>query len=222
MGKPLGKTKTAAVLERDGGLCVRDVCDSKVFARGWCRKHWQEWRDTQAQPCYAAECDAPARSQGLCNKHWQRKYHTGTLRARTRPTVDERFESKIDKSSGCWLWTGALFDTGYGAFNIGSRRGRSVIRSAHRYAYEREHGKQPSEMHIDHLCRVRSCCNPDHLELVTPSENNRRGNSGPKDHCKRGHSMSDAYVRPDTGTRMCRACQKLRRRRSSGSTKKNA
>lgn len=193
-------------------ICEAESCDRKVFARQKCRRHWQEWRDSTAPKCSVGECELPSRAQGLCNKHWQRRNYRGTFDDPVRKTADERFFEKVDKTDSCWLWRGALFDTGYGAFNAGWIGGKSKIVSAHRYAYERIHGKQPSSMHLDHLCRVRECCNPEHLELVTPEVNSHRGSSGPKATCKRGHSMSDAYVRPDTGTRMCRTCADIRSR----------
>lgn len=197
------------------------TCDRKVFARALCRSHWQTWRDAKADPCALPECATPARAAGLCNLHWQRRYTKGSFDDPIIKSVDERFFEKIDKTESCWLWVGSLFDTGYGAFNSGQVDGKSKVVSAHRFAYERIHGKQSSRMHLDHLCRVPRCCNPDHLELVTPSENNNRGNAGPKELCARGHSMIDAYIRPDTGSRMCRPCQKIRERKRRGNTHKS-
>lgn len=188
-------------------------CDRKVFARSLCRAHWQAWRDSWAEECEAPDCSTPARAQGLCNLHWQRNYTKGSFEPPISKSSDERFFEKVLITETCWIWQGALFDTGYGAFNMGWTNGKSKVISAHRYAYERIHGKQPGNMHLDHLCRVRECCNPEHLELVTPEENNRRGLAGPKKYCQRGHSMGDAYVRPDTGSRMCRTCARARNRR---------
>lgn len=65
----------------------------------------------------------------------------------------------------CWIWQGTLVSTGYGWW----RR-----RYAHRVAYEREHGAIPPGMQIDHLCSVKPCVRPDHLEAVTAGENMRR------------------------------------------------
>jgi hypothetical protein len=67
----------------------------------------------------------------------------------------------------CWVWQRSTYRTGYGQI-----RGSS---SAHRYYYEEAYGEVPKGLHLDHLCRVRACVNPDHLEPVTCAENIRRG-----------------------------------------------
>lgn len=73
-------------------------------------------------------------------------------------------------ANGCWLWTGHVEKTtGYGRFSF---QGRAC--SVHRLAYETWVGPIPAGLHIDHLCRVRTCMNPAHLEAVTQAENNRR------------------------------------------------
>ena len=89
----------------------------------------------------------------------------------------EGFEAKIhfEPNSGCWLWAGADNGVGYGKY-----RGKY----AHRVAYEAARGAIPEGMFLDHLCRVRCCVNPDHLEPVTNVENIRRGMAG--HHMKNG------------------------------------
>lgn len=70
----------------------------------------------------------------------------------------------------CWIWQGALNDRGYA---LGG--GNGLGRLAHRVIWEREHGLVPEGFELDHLCRVRCCVNPEHLEVVTHAENMRRG-----------------------------------------------
>lgn len=73
--------------------------------------------------------------------------------------------------AGCIVWTGALNDSGYGRMKIHSK-----FRRAHIVAWEIQNGPVAAGLCIDHLCRVRCCINPAHMELVTPSENVRRAN----------------------------------------------
>lgn len=88
----------------------------------------------------------------------------------------------VDEDTGCWVWTGGISSqTGYGMVYVGRRTGRSKgkrpggMGSAHRASWEATNGPIPDDLHIDHLCGVRSCINPEHLELVTNGENTRRG-----------------------------------------------
>lgn len=85
-------------------------------------------------------------------------------------TPDERLRRDLTvREDGCWLWTGHVERSGYGRFTFCMR---TVW--AHRFAYETWVGPIPEGMHIDHLCNVRACINPEHLEPVTQAENNRR------------------------------------------------
>jgi hypothetical protein len=84
-----------------------------------------------------------------------------------------RFWDKVQdrpKGEGCWLWEGAINSQGYGNFWDGVR-----FVKAHRFAYECLIGEIPEGLTIDHLCRVRHCVNPSHLEPVTMRENFLRG-----------------------------------------------
>lgn len=78
-----------------------------------------------------------------------------------------RFDSLIspEPNTGCWLWLGTLSDNGYGIY---------AHRRAHRIAFEQMKGGIPPGLDLDHLCRVRCCVNPEHLEPVTRKENCRR------------------------------------------------
>lgn len=75
-----------------------------------------------------------------------------------------------DPISGCWFWTGAVFKSGYGAIRI---LGKTTL--AHRVAYELFTGPIPVGLVLDHLCRIRPCVNPAHLEAVTDQVNIVRG-----------------------------------------------
>lgn len=70
---------------------------------------------------------------------------------------------------GCWIWLGKPTAGGYGRANRG---GRYV--AAHRAVYEAHRGRIPDGLELDHLCAVRMCVNPKHLEVVTHAENLRR------------------------------------------------
>lgn len=85
----------------------------------------------------------------------------------TPPTV--RFWAKVKKTKTCWLWTAAS-SRGYGQLGINKK-----LIYAHRFSYELHRGKIPQGLHIDHLCRVKKCVNPRHLEVVTQRQNTIRG-----------------------------------------------
>lgn len=132
-------------------------------------------------------------------------------------TVDE-FIQKIDPgANGCLLWTGYIAPSGYGQFyKRGSgRHGKARTGYAHRQSYELFVGTIPDGMTIDHLCRVRACVNPMHLEVVTNRENVLRGETlqaanARKTHCPRGHLLSgdNLYLRPDGKGRDCKTCRR--------------
>ena len=74
--------------------------------------------------------------------------------------------------NGCWIWQMGLGAHGYAAIGIGQRALGTGV--GHRVAYTLFKGPIPDGLTIDHLCNVRACLNPDHLEAVTQEENNRR------------------------------------------------
>lgn len=85
-----------------------------------------------------------------------------------------RRKSPVDyvvDENGCWIWQLATYNSGYGCA-YDKEAGKSRI--AHRVYYERHVGPIPKGTMIDHRCHTRLCVNPDHLEPVTVTENNRR------------------------------------------------
>jgi hypothetical protein len=117
----------------------------------------------------------------------------------------ERLErlSETEPNSGCWLWTGYIDPQGYG------RLGNDGL--AHRLMYELVRGPIPAGLTLDHLCRVRSCINPNHLEPVTDGVNILRGTSfsainARKTACPYGHAYREAKT---NGRRVCRECNRL-------------
>ena len=85
----------------------------------------------------------------------------------------QRFWSKVHKPYApldCWEWTDAPDSHGYARMWLWGHKVRG-----HRIAWALHHGEDPpTGMVIDHTCRNTLCCNPDHLEVVTQSENIRR------------------------------------------------
>ena len=128
--------------------------------------------------------------------------------------VMERIESKYEPEpmSGCWLWTAATW-RGYGAISFGGRD-----RRAHVVMYELLVGPVPPGLQLDHLCRVRSCVNPAHLQPVTNRENALRGISfsarnAAKKACVRGHPFDAVNTRVlPSGWRSCKACNRKYKR----------
>jgi hypothetical protein len=113
-------------------------------------------------------------------------------------------------SSPCWIWQKALTEKGYGRAHI---PGFSGMPRVHRATYELYVSAIPDGLTIDHLCRVKACCNPEHLEAVPALENFRRALPfiPAKTHCVRGHPLT-----PETkGSSGCRVCHAIRQREYS-------
>jgi len=127
--------------------------------------------------------------------------HSGTR----RPLID-RLMSYIDiDDTGCWLWTASVTPAGYGRLNIDGR-----IEAAHRVMWVIWNDAAiPSDRELDHMCRVRRCVNPAHLDLVTHGENVRRGHAVRLTGCD--HPRSDRVVVAGRGVVGCRACMRVKR-----------
>lgn len=117
--------------------------------------------------------------------------------------------------SGCWLWIGATNTKGYGVI-VSSNASTRKKTMAHRYSYERTIGPIPEGLQIDHLCRVRCCVNPFHLEAVDARTNVLRGvglasQNAVKTHCRYGHEFDESNTQwTKRRSRNCRTCEKKR------------
>lgn len=113
----------------------------------------------------------------------------------------DRFMEKVspEPNTGCWLWVAHVSRDGYGRFGIGR-----TAHEAHRVSYKLFNGEIHSDLCVDHMCRVRSCVNPDHLRLLTRAENTRNQVSANslKEICKNGHELP-----LQQGRRVCKPCQ---------------
>ena len=128
-------------------------------------------------------------------------------------TLPDRFWNKVRKTDTCWLWTAGCNGAGYPKFQeiLGGVSGAHQY--AHRLVYTAFKGSIPNGLEIDHLCRVRHCVNPDHLEAVDHRTNILRGNTpmshnARKTHCKNGHpfDLINTHMSP-IGKRSCRTCR---------------
>jgi hypothetical protein len=125
-----------------------------------------------------------------------------------RPIIDRALEKLAEDQNGCWIYHGALNEHGYGIVF----RARGVSQAyVHRITYEYFVGEIPAGLQLDHLCRVRRCANPYHLEPVTGRVNSGRGARALRTHCKYGHEYTpeNTVARPvpyGGFARRCHAC----------------
>jgi hypothetical protein len=134
--------------------------------------------------------------------------------------IDQRFWEKvylkdpIFPENGNMLWLGAKDRGGYGLFKADGRSNK-----AHRWIYERLRGPVPPGFELHHLCGIRHCVNPDHLDVVIRKEHQNRHDKNiatinwKKTHCKNGHEFTpeNTYWTPD-GRRDCRICRRQHER----------
>jgi hypothetical protein len=151
----------------------------------------------------------------------------GTATPRLIVTADDWLARKgywyVVDPSGCWLWTRCLDRDGYG-----NQRFQGRLQKSHRVSYQILRGPIPPNLTIDHLCRVRHCVNPEHMECVTPIENVMRGEGvgvrfSRATHCVNGHEFTTDNTLVFNGGRYrcCRMCAKLRMRRRRATDKES-
>ena len=167
--------------------------------------------------CVIPGCEKLARSRGWCGMHYMRWFQHGdpnfVVFVRIDGTRAERFWPKVNKTESCWLWTAARHRSGYGSFRDGNRTAE-----AHRVAYELLVGPIPHGLTLDHLCRIRHCVNPEHLEPVTNKENQARGNGIAAQRsrataCPNGHVYTPETTGHNKRGRYCIPCRKAILRR---------
>lgn len=185
-GDPLS-TKTDVA---SGLTCSVDGCDDSVKSKKMCSKHYRR-NKLHGDPnhlvrylktCTVGGCSKAHRSKGYCGKHYARWLKHGDPNVvLNRQDMDEadRFwerviESEIpeeDHSLGpCWIIEKAG-SNGYSSFRP---TGTRMSVSGHKYAYELMVSEVPDDLELDHLCRVRNCVNPYHLDPVTHQVNIQR------------------------------------------------
>ncbi len=218
--------------------CSIPDCSRPLHRRGWCNAHYHRWQrhgdplggGPPAAPkktaCSIEGCTYPIGkniSRGWCATHYKRwKAHGDPLEDGITP-LPIRFWSKVDQHGPevkpglgpCWLWTGYINPNGYGDFFLWT--GKHSL--AHTVSFELSGKVVPPGLELDHVCRVRACVNPSHLEPVTHHENVRRGDAGwntrEKTHCPKGHpytpdNVTLEYRANGLKARHCKACPRER------------
>jgi hypothetical protein len=171
--------------------CSMPDCEKPHKGRGFCEMHLLRWRkygdptvvrkkqpkpSEQRPRCSIEGCDEVAAGRGWCRNHYMRHYRRGGDPAVMLPRgnfstpVSTRLRMFKKQSDGCWLWVAFKNPKGYGL--VGSK-GSVVL--AHRAIYKELVGPIDGDLTLDHLCGVRACVNPEHLDPCTRRENYFRG-----------------------------------------------
>lgn len=171
-------------------------CVNPPFGRGWCKKHHTRW----------LRHGDPLKSSGSIE--WTEDDVPWNKVFGNRHRVTD---------SGCWEWTGYVTPAGYGKF-----RYMNKTEYTHRISYGLVNGAFDDQLTVDHLCFNPPCIRPEHLRLLTNSENAGNQRTAWLPVCIRGHEWNEAntYWRTRRGRqqRKCKACglENQRARRTAG------
>lgn len=129
--------------------------------------------------------------------------------------VEARFIAQVVRDpGGCWMWTGAVNESGYGVLS-GPGLPRPKV-YAHRWSYEHHVGPLPADLFVLHSCDVPPCVNPAHLRPGTAADNAAdkvaRGRSK-MPACRQGHPWTEENTihfttREGRAGRRCRTCRR--------------
>lgn len=189
--------------------------------------YWTIGEHILASPCVlTAEMKLYLKNQRFSSDSklvaYTKRTHYDKITEYMKPAI-ERFNAKYVIStdmfydgSPCWIWTAAKNSGGYGLFHVSSV---SPCRLAHRWSYEYHVGPILGGLSLDHMCRIRNCVNPAHLEAVPVVVNVLRGNSWSgrnlrKTHCINGHELTaeNIYSGVNGKRRLCLTCRSKRSR----------
>jgi HNH endonuclease len=174
--------------------------------------------------CKFPECKSKVSAYGFCSGHWWQHKNGREMtpikdkRKRGSPPriiYDESPCPVAELVGPCHIFRGRKDKDGYGTVFF---RGNTY--RVHRYTWEMKNGPIPERAVIDHRCRVKACCNADHLRAVTHQTNAIENNDSPpainaaKTHCINGHLFDESSKRTFArGTvRVCRQCARERKR----------
>jgi hypothetical protein len=185
-------------------------------------------RYVSKKPCSFEGCVRPHAARGYCQSHalqLKKGKALSPLKFKrpdgTPPVIN--YTEETCAAAGlvgpCFRFAGSLQSGGYGLVSVNNKR---VL--VHRYVWEQERGDIPSGLVIDHMCRNRACCNPDHLRVVTMQVNATENVVGvcwqihaAKTHCPAGHEYSEENTLHYQGRecRMCRSARGMKTRRQN-------
>lgn len=197
-------------------VCELEDCGRKRHRRTYCRPHYERLmkygqftspvREPIDRTCAAPDCTRVRNNEAYCKTHYVRLRDTGSFEPRPK---DATLWESVDVTGFCWLWNKKLNKDGYGTCSYEGSAWR-----AHRLTYTLLVGPIPKGLVIDHLCRVRHCVNPDHLEPVTHEENHARAFTlSKRENCPQGHLYDADNTRINRkGARYCGECMRLRGR----------